>query len=233
MGSNGEHDSSRSCGKGLKRSDELGEDVLLGETQKRLVGLRPAIEVGQRLGSERNQNVMRFGARDIGNPGYESATGYGILSVGGALARQAPAADPAEPNDDARLVNGRAFGSAAKPIFTKNGRTASLSGTIDVFEDPADVYRIKVRARGRARISLRPVVGDPDLYVFRGNATTVVGKQGGRFGVARSRNRAGRTDAVTIRNRGRRGATYLVAVGFTGGKDLNLLNAGYELSVSR
>ena len=29
-----------------------------------------------------------LGARDIGDPGYESATGYGILSVAGALARQ-------------------------------------------------------------------------------------------------------------------------------------------------
>jgi hypothetical protein len=185
------------------------------------------------LTQDQVQNVLRFGARDVGNEGYEAATGYGILSVAGALAREAPAVDPAEPNDDARFVDGRTFGSAAAPIFTAGGRSATLAGTTDVYEDPADVYRIKVRAGGRARISLRPSVGDPDLYVFRSGATTVTGKRAAPFGVARSRNGVGRTDAVTIRNRTRRTATYLVAVGFTGGKTLRLLNAGYALRVSR
>ena len=185
------------------------------------------------LTQDQVQNVLRFGARDIGIPGYEAATGYGIVSLAGALARETPVADPAEPNDDARFVNGRTFGSAAAPIFTPQESPATLAGTIDVYEDPADVYRIKVRAQGRARIRLEPGVGDPDLYVFRGGATTVVGRRAAGFGVARSRAGVGRIDAVTIRNRKDRTATYLVAVGFTGGKSLRLLNAGYELRVSR
>ena len=136
---------------------------------------------------------MRFGARDIGGPGYEAATGYGILSVAGALARQAPPADPAEPNEDVRFVDGRAFGEAATPLFRKNGRTATVSATADAIEDPIDVYRIKVRAGSRAKIRLAPSVGDPDLYVFRGGARSVGAAaaralaQGGRAGTIRRR----------------------------------------------
>jgi hypothetical protein len=180
------------------------------------------------LTQDQVQNVMRFGARDIGDPEYEPATGYGILSVAGALARPAPPADAAEPNDDVRFVDGRAFGKAAKPVFRKDGRTATVSATADVFEDPIDVYRIKVRAGSRAKIRLAPSVGDPDLYVFRGGVRSV-----GAAPLARSRKGTGRTDSATVRNRRGWTATYFLAVGFSRDKRPRLLNASYSLRVSR
>ena len=180
------------------------------------------------LTQDQVQNVLRFGARDIGEQGYEAATGYGIVSVAGALAREAPASDPAEPNEDIRFVNGRAFGRAAEPLFRKSGRTASVRATADAIEDPIDVYRIKVRARSRAKVRLSPSVGDPDLYVFRGGASSVRAAP-----LARSRKGTGTTDSATIRNRKGRTATFYLAVGFSGDKRLRLLNASYTLRVSR
>ena len=111
--------------------------------------------------------------------------------MAGALARQAPPADAAEPNEDVRFVDGRAFGEAATPLFRKNGRAATVSATADAIEDPIDVYRIKVRAGSRAKIRLAPSVGDPDLYVFRGGATV-----GRRAPLARSRKGTGRRRLV-------------------------------------
>ncbi len=125
------------------------------------------------LTQDQVQNVLRFGARDVGAPGYESATGYGILSVGGALGRQAPPPDPAEPNDDIRFVNGRTFRTAAAPIFRTNGKAVALSATADVAEDPVDVYKLRLRARSRATVRLAPSIGDPDLYAYAGSASSV------------------------------------------------------------
>jgi hypothetical protein len=173
-------------------------------------------------------DVIRFGTRDIGEQGYESATGYGILSLEGALAQTAPRDDPLEPNDDIRLVDGREFSSPAPPVFT--GSTRTILATADVTEDPADVYRVKVKPGRRARIKLSPSVGDPDLYVFSSKARSVFS---GRKPVGSSRKGEGRTDSVTVRNRGHKTTTFYAAVGFTDSKDLRLLNATYRLKISK
>jgi hypothetical protein len=173
-------------------------------------------------------DVIRFGTRDIGEQGYESATGYGILSLEGALAETAPRDDPLEPNDDIRLVDGREFSTPAPPIFT--GRTRTIVATADVTEDPADVYRVKVKPGHRARIKLSPSVGDPDLYVFNSKARSAFS---GRQLVGSSRKGEDRTDTVTVRSRGRKTTTFYVAVGFTDSKNLRLLNATYRLKISQ
>ena len=180
------------------------------------------------LTQDQVQNVMRFGSRDIGDPGYESATGYGIALRGRRARPPGAARRPRRPNDDVRFVNGRAFGKAVTPLFRKNGRAAAVSATADAIEDPIDVYRIKVRAGTRAKIRLAPSVGDPDLYVFRGGANSV-----GSAPLARSRKGAGKTDSATVRNRKGRTATFYAAVGFSRDKRLRLLNASYSLRVSR
>ena len=113
--------------------------------------------------------VVRRGARDIGRRGYENATGFGALSLPGALAQQPPADDPLEPNDDVRHVDGRAFGALAAPLFN-GGKPKTIAAEADVAEDPVDVYRVKVRAGHRLRATLTPASGDPDLYVFDSHA---------------------------------------------------------------
>jgi hypothetical protein len=167
--------------------------------------------------------VVRLGARDIGKPGYQNSTGFGALSLPGALTRQPPADDPLEPNDDIRYINGRAFSDLAPPL--SNGRPGSITATADVAEDPIDVYRVKVRAGRKLRLRLVPSVGDADLFVFNGKARSVTTARS----VARSARSGKRTDSVTVRNRGRKTTTFYAAVGFKRGKRLKLLNSSYTL----
>jgi hypothetical protein len=169
--------------------------------------------------------VVRLGARDVGAAGYENATGFGVVNLPGALSRQPPADDPLEPNDDIRYVNGRAFGELSPALY--NGRDSAVSATADLAEDPIDVYRIKVRARRKARLSLSSRVGDADLFVFNGKARGV----GRARPVGRSARAGKRTDRVSVRNRGRKTTTFYVAVGFKRDKKLKLLNAAYTLRV--
>jgi hypothetical protein len=168
--------------------------------------------------------VVRLGARDVGEPGYENSTGFGVLSLPGALAREPPADDPQEPNDDIRYVNGRAFRSATPPLFT--GRATSIAATADYAEDPVDVYRVKIPARRRVRLALNPSVGDPDLFVFGSGARSVRKSRSLRS----SSRKGGATERLSVRNRGRRTRTVYVAVGFNSRKQVKLFNASYRLS---
>ncbi len=85
-------------------------------------------------------------------------------------------------------------------------------------------------ARGRARRS-----GSARRSATRTSTSTTAGPRpsSGAKQSARSRKRERATDTVTVRNRKSRAATFFVAVGFTRGKQIELLNAAYELRVSR
>jgi hypothetical protein len=169
--------------------------------------------------------VIRLGARDVGEPGYERATGFGVLSLPGALALPAPPDDPLEPNDDIRYVNGLAFETPARALYRGRGSRRTVSATVDVAEDPADVYRVRIRGNHSLRLALRPRTGDPDLFMFGPRARSIRG--GGR--IAESTRSGTRTDRLTIRNPAARTRTFYVAVGFSVRKSRSLLNAGYEL----
>jgi subtilisin family serine protease len=167
--------------------------------------------------------VVRLGARDVGAPGYENATGFGVLNLAGALSRVPPADDPQEPNDDIRYVDGRAFGTATAPLFT--GRATSIPATADYAEDPVDVYRVKIRPGRRVRLALVPSVGDPDLFVF-GSKTRSVRTSPSRRS---SSKRGDATERISVRNRGERTRTIYVAVGFNARKRVELFNTSYVL----
>jgi hypothetical protein len=167
--------------------------------------------------------VVRLGARDVGDPGYDSATGFGVLHMPGALSRRPPADDPHEPNDDIRYVDGRAFGKAVTPLY--RGRPASIAASADYAEDPVDVYRVKIPSGRRLRLSLKPSVGDPDLFVLGRRARSVRAGRPLRSSVRRGT----ATERITLRNRARGTRRLYVAVGFHAGKKLKLLNAGYVL----
>ena len=167
--------------------------------------------------------VVRLGARDVGEQGYENSTGFGVLDMAGALSREPPADDALEPNDDIRYVDGRAFDVPTPPLFT--GRPTSIATTADFAEDPVDVYRVKIPARRRVRLSLVPVIGDPDLFLFGSDARAVRGARS-----LRSSSKSGRAiDRVSIRNPGRRTRTVYAAVGFDSDKRVELFNASYVL----
>ncbi|CAA9467146.1 MAG: hypothetical protein AVDCRST_MAG38-983 [uncultured Solirubrobacteraceae bacterium] len=170
--------------------------------------------------------VVRLGARDVGRRGWEPSTGFGVLSVEGALARKAPPEDPGEPNDDIVWVDGRAFGKPAARLWQGRG-VARRFGLLDRFEDPVDVFRVRLPARSRTLITVRPRGGDPDLAVVPGTTKRLYRSRL----LARSRRSGDRTETVTVPNRsGRARNVYVATYVHSGGPSLD---AAYDLIIRR
>ena len=186
------------------------------------------------LSPDQVAQVVRLSARDLGREGFDAATGFGLLDVGAALTKTPPPRDPLEPNDDMVWVDGGAFGRAAPAVF-RGRRTARLVGILDAYEDPADVYRIRVRPHSRARVVAEPVFGDPELAGFSSGTKSLSRctrrRCTGSPRLASSRRKGGRTERITLRNRTRRTRTFYVALGpQSGGRSLD---AGYRLTIGR
>jgi hypothetical protein len=177
------------------------------------------------LTPDQASQIVRLSARDIGPEGYDEDTGFGLLDVGAALSRQPPPADPLEPNDDMTWVNGRSFGRPSPAVFRGRG-AVRFSALLDVTEDPADVYRVRIPGRSRVRAIARPVFGDLVLAGFAPGTRSV-----GRRPLDVSRRRGGRTERITLRNRSRRARTFFVALGVQRGA--RSLDAGYRLTIRR
>jgi hypothetical protein len=169
--------------------------------------------------------IVRLSARDLARDGYDEDTGYGLLDVGAALTRRPPPRDPLEPNDDMTFVDGRSFGTPAAPVFRGRG-TVRLTALIDAFEDPADVYRVRIPGRSRITATARPTFGDPVLVGFAPGTRSVR-----RDPIASSRRRGDRTERITLRNRSRRTRTFFLGLGVQrGGRSID---AGYRLTIRR
>jgi subtilisin family serine protease len=111
--------------------------------------LRPTLTVSQIAA------VLREGARDIGPPGFDNASGWGIVNIPAALAAPAPPTDPGEPNDDIGQVKpGQLFELGEPPLTTTAKPSARIAATLDASEDPHDVYRIWVPAHKTVRVAV-------------------------------------------------------------------------------
>lgn len=116
-------------------------------------------------------DLMRTSARDIGPPGVDNASGYGLLNVPRALTQPALAPDPTEPNDDIVQVKPDGLFGVAQPALTRPNRlTATLRARVDRVEDPRDIYRIYVPARRTLRVSAS---GPVALTLLRGSAQSL------------------------------------------------------------
>jgi hypothetical protein len=176
------------------------------------------------LTADQVAQAVRLSAVDFDDAGWQPDTGFGVLNVGAALAYDPPPPDPSEPNDDIVWVDGRAF-KKPDPLLFKGGRTRRLGAVIDAFEDPADVYRIRLRAHSRVKISANPVRNDDvDLRVYGRKAKSLRAKP-----LARSARRGNRTERITLRNRSGRARVYYVAVRVQPG--VRDLDAAYTLRV--
>jgi hypothetical protein len=175
-------------------------------------------------GDQVNQAV-RLSATDLGQPGWEPDTGFGRLSVAGALSISPPPPDPAEPNDDIVWVDGRAFGKPDK-LFFSGRKKARLTGLLDAFEDPADVYRIRVRPHGRTTVKAIPAGRDDvAVYAYKRKAKRLRSKPLKKA----AHKRRGHSERLMLRNRGRRPKTYYIAVTVQpGARDLD---AVYSLRI--
>jgi hypothetical protein len=172
-------------------------------------------------------DVLRRSARDVDAPGYDTNTGFGLVSMGAALALPAPPRDVLEPNDGITFVNGSVFNKPDPYIWRGSGRR-TLGGSADKVEDPFDVYRIRLAPRSRARVRLRPTAGNPDLYVFRSSARSIDEDENI---VARSRKGTLKLDAVTLRNTSRSARRFYVAIGVS--TATSALSASYSLQLQR
>ena len=111
--------------------------------------LRPTLTASQLA------SVLRAGARDIGPPGFDNASGAGLLNIPAALAAPAPPPDPGEPNDDVEQVRPGALFQLGEPALTTTAKPSNrISATLDAAEDPRDLYRIWVPAHKIVRVAV-------------------------------------------------------------------------------
>jgi hypothetical protein len=131
--------------------------------------LRPTLDAGQVA------EILRKSATDIGAPGRDVASGFGLLNVPAALSLPAPIKDPGEPNDDVGEVTpGRVSYHGASAFLGAAKRTNRTSGRVDAVEDPRDVYRVWL-PKGKtlaARVSANAAVA---LKLVRSTTSTVSG----------------------------------------------------------
>lgn len=139
-------------------------------------------------------DLLRRTAIDVAERGYDVSTGFGLINVERALAAPTPDRDPLEPNDGLEWVDGRAFDKPDAFVWN-GGASFGFKATVDEIEDPVDVYRFRLAARSRARVTVKPSAGDPALLILRSGTTSF--SQGGR--VLGASSRAGsRTEVVTL-----------------------------------
>lgn len=107
--------------------------------------------------------VMRRSAKDIAEPGFDEASGYGLLNIPNALSFRAPTPDRQEPNETPDEIEPNRLFSAGTALLTRPGRThGSIVARVDRNEDPSDLYRVwapagmtlRARINGPAHVSL-------------------------------------------------------------------------------
>jgi subtilase family protein len=177
--------------------------------------------------------LLRATARNVGTPGWDKDTGYGILDISAALRRPLPAVDALEPNDDVNQVKaGGVFKDAAAPLTRPGLERASVRARLDRREDPVDVYRVYVPGQRVVRFRLVPS-SNVDLEVFRANAHSCYYKsrrQALREILIGGGYRAGRaTETYELRNK-RSGGRYYYACAYKP-RDV-LQTASYSLTLT-
>jgi subtilisin family serine protease len=111
--------------------------------------LRPTLKAAQLA------DILRATARDIGPPGFDTASGFGIVDIPAALAAPPGPIDPSEPNDDIDQVKpGKLFELGQPPLTTPAKPSIRIAAELDSSEDPRDLYRIWVPASKTVRVSV-------------------------------------------------------------------------------
>jgi subtilisin family serine protease len=174
-----------------------------------LIAARPKLTPGQYA------DLLRAGAKDQADPGWDAGTGFGLVDLAAALTAATPPADRGEPNDGIDFVDGTAF---TKPDPYVSG---TIKATISPVEDPADVYRLRVTARGRATVQLSGGAG-ANAYAYSGAVKSLAAKQ-----LAKSRTK------LTVRNTTKKAKTFYIAVREPSGAPRAATGSAYTLKISR
>src|SRR3954471_6472560 len=145
--------------------------------------VRPTLDASQVA------EILRTSARDVNTPGYDEATGYGILDVQAALAAPIPTRDLPEPNDDT---------SQATTVTSAAKTAATVSGRVIAFDDPRDVLRVYMPARKTLSVKVPST----------GVGVTVAGVS-----------RTGKSFTTSVRNQAKGRATFLTVKPQSGVRD--------------
>ncbi len=87
--------------------------------------------------------LMRRSAKDIAAPGFDNASGYGLLNIPSALNFKTPTSDPQEPNEKPSEIEAHGlFSSATQPLTTPGHTAGSITARVERSEDPLDLYRV-------------------------------------------------------------------------------------------
>lgn len=175
---------------------------------------RPELDAGQVF------EVMRRSGRDLGPPGFDSDTGFGMLDVPRALAYPAPIRDPFEPNEDIDLVKPNKLFAAPMPAISGTLRARLTAG-----EDPNDVYRVRVPAKRTVVVTLAPDA-NADVELWRPWTMSV--HEASRSLAATGARPGRRAEVVRFRNGAPSAVTAFVNVKLRAGAPL----ATYRLRVS-
>ncbi|HEU4973884.1 MAG TPA: S8 family serine peptidase [Baekduia sp.] len=185
-----------------------------------LIAARPGLGPGQYA------DLLRHTATDLGDPGWDASTGFGLVNLAGALQAPTPKVDPLEPNDGITYVDGTAYGKPARYVW-KGGRARALKASVDAVEDPTDVYRIRLPRHRRATITLVPGAGNADLRLYDGRAKGLQVHP-----LSRSSRGPGARDVVHVVNHRRKAHSYYVAVVAPSVKSRSF-DAQYDLRFTR
>jgi hypothetical protein len=169
--------------------------------------------------------LVRRSAKDIAKPGFDTRTGFGLVSIPRALSEPSPPPDPYEPNDDVDLVQaGTVLAGAKPPLTTPSKRRATIEGRLDGAEDPRDVYRVYIPVGRTIEIK---VVPDDDVTValWDPRTKTVLGPK--KYRLALSARPRRQTETLRFRNPTGHAITVFVEVRIPGGGGDS---AGYTLN---
>jgi len=173
--------------------------------------------------------VMRRSARDVGKAGWDSDTGYGILNVPAAVTRKPPPVDPLEPNEDIYLVKPNGLTRAGKaPVTAQHRPRATISASLERREDPEDVYRVYLPAKGKIAVTVRPNANvDLELWGKRTSTVFERGVAAKRDLLSVSAHAGARFERVLLKGRGSGQFVYVDVF-----LPKNGLQASYKLSVA-
>jgi hypothetical protein len=175
-------------------------------------------------------DILRYSASDVGDKGYDSDTGYGMVNLGAAIAQPRPASDGIEVNDDIEWTNGKRFNKPDPYIYRGFTRRGVATGAVDTWKDPADVFRIQMPRRSRFKVTLRAARGtDPDLGVYSSKGTSIY-KRRGLVGL--STKGESKTETMTFTNSSSQKATAYVAV-YAPSTKADRYDAEYALTVEK
>lgn len=208
-------------GKGFRTADGTSfASPLVAGAAAWLWTARPRLDASQVF------EILRRSATDIGAPGRDRASGFGLLNLPAALAYPAPAIDPLEPNDDIDFLSPEGEFATGVPSLTLKTRPSTrVRASMDVYEDPRDVYRVWLPKNGTLRVSAS-ADADIDLSLWRLGSNSVKARFVGDDRLALAAKK-GTSETLTFRNPG---AARVAYVAVTPGKGVR--EVAYRMSVT-